>query len=180
MLQCGVVPGWRFRGGWSLSVAAFWRVLRTLGGKNIGKCRLRAHQHPLSPPLSSQRHTYYLRHTSDLPPARLIYKRVPKVACCVHRFLISSPDLRIDARFFPFTLSCVHRFLISSPDLRIDVRFCLFMPCCVHRFLISGLDLGIDARFSPFTPSCVHRFLISSPDLRIDVSISPKTTFCVQ
>ena len=25
----------------------FWRLLRTLGGKNIGKCRLRAHQHPL-------------------------------------------------------------------------------------------------------------------------------------
>ena len=33
----------------------FGRVLRTLGGKNIGKCRLRAHQHPLSPPLSIQR-----------------------------------------------------------------------------------------------------------------------------
>ena len=28
-------------------------MLRTLGGKNIGKCRLRAHQHPLSPPLSN-------------------------------------------------------------------------------------------------------------------------------
>ena len=27
-------------------------MLRTLGGKNIGKCRLRVHQHPLSPPLS--------------------------------------------------------------------------------------------------------------------------------
>ena len=36
----------------SLSVAAYWRVLRTLGGKNIGKCRLRAHQHPHLPPLS--------------------------------------------------------------------------------------------------------------------------------
>ena len=33
----------------SLSVAAFGRVLRTLGGRNIGKCRLRAHQHPLMP-----------------------------------------------------------------------------------------------------------------------------------
>ena len=31
----------------------FVRVLRTLGGRNIGKCRLRAHQHPLSPPLSN-------------------------------------------------------------------------------------------------------------------------------
>ena len=39
----------------SVSVAAFGRVLRTLGGKNIGKCRLRAHQPPLMPPLSNLR-----------------------------------------------------------------------------------------------------------------------------
>ena len=88
----------------------------------------------------------------------------------LHRFLISSPDLRIDARFSPFTRSCVHRFLISGPDLGIDVGFCLFMHSCVHRFLISGPDLGIDASFSPFTPSCVHRFLNSSPDLGIDAA----------
>ena len=31
----------------SVSVAAFGRVLRPLGGRNIGKCRLRAHQPPL-------------------------------------------------------------------------------------------------------------------------------------
>ena len=61
----------------------------------------------------------------------------------------------------------LHRFLISGPDLRIDAGFCLFMHSCVHRFLISGPDLGIDARFSRFTRSCVHRFLISSPNLRI-------------
>ena len=42
-----------FRCGRALSVAAFGRVLRTLGGRNIGKCRLRAHQHPLLPPLSN-------------------------------------------------------------------------------------------------------------------------------
>ena len=32
-------------------------MLRTLGGKNIGKCRLRAHQHPLLPPLPNLRRT---------------------------------------------------------------------------------------------------------------------------
>ena len=41
----------------SLSVAAYCRVLRTLGGKNLGKCRLRAHQHPLLPPLPNLRRT---------------------------------------------------------------------------------------------------------------------------
>ena len=42
----------------------------------------------------------------------------------------------------------LHRFLISSPDLRIDASFSRFKPSCVHRFLILGLDLGIDAASS--------------------------------
>ena len=44
-------------------------MLRTLGGRNLGKCRLRAHQHPLSPPLSNQRraraHAKYPRQDSS-------------------------------------------------------------------------------------------------------------------
>ena len=40
----------------------------------------------------------------------------------LHRFLISGPDLGIDARISPFTPSSVHRFLISGPDLGIDAR----------------------------------------------------------
>ena len=140
----------------SLSVAAYWRVLRTLGGKNIGKCRLRAHQHPLCRHCRTNVHTI----TSNLPPTYLqsdsSNERVLKMACCMHRFLISSPDLRIDARFCLFTPSCVHRFLISSPNLRIAAGFCLFTPSCVHRFLISGPDLGIDASFSTQMPSIVQ------------------------
>ena len=97
----------------------------------------------------------------------------------LHRFLISGPNLRIDARISLFKPSFVHRFLISSPDLGIDASFSRFKPSCVHRFLISGPNLGIDASFSPFSPSFVHRFLISGPDLGIDARISPKTTFCV-
>ena len=41
-------------------------------------------------------------------------------AAFVHRFLISGPNLRIDASFSLFTPSSVHRFLISGPNLRID------------------------------------------------------------
>ena len=62
----------------------------------------------------------------------------------------------------------VHRFLISGPDLRIDARISPFTPSSVHRFLISGLDLRIDARISPETIQSLHRFLISGPDLGID------------
>ena len=42
----------------------------------------------------------------------------------VHRFLISGPDLRIDAGFSPEMPISVQRFLISGPDLRIDAGFC--------------------------------------------------------
>ena len=90
----------------------------------------------------------------------------------LHRFLISSPDLRIDERFSLFTPSCVHRFLISGSDLRIDASFSLFKPSCVHRFLISGPNLGIDAKKASRTVQRLHRFLISSPNLRIDAASS--------
>ena len=94
------------------------------------------------------------------------------MCCFMHRFFISSPDLRIDVRFSRFKPSSVHRFLISSPNLGINASFSRFKPSCVHRFLISGPNLGIDACFSPFTPSFVHRFLISIPDLGIDAAQS--------
>ena len=45
---------------------------------------------------------------------------VLKIGCFLHRFLISSPDLRIDASFSPFKSPYVHRFLISGLDLGID------------------------------------------------------------
>ena len=116
--------------------------------------------------------------TSGIPPSYLrrdsSNERVLKIACCMHRFLISGPDLGIDAGFSLFKPSCVHRFLISSPDLRIDARFSPFTSSCVHRFLISSSDLRIDAGFSLFKPSCVHRFLISGPDLGIAAWIARK------
>ena len=64
----------------------------------------------------------------------------------------------------------VHRFLISSPNLGIDASFSRFKPSCVHRFLISGPNLGIDVRKPSRTAQRLHRFLISSPDLRIDAA----------
>ena len=97
---------------------------------------------------------------------------VLKIGCFVHRFLISSPDLRIDARFSPFMHCCVHRFLISGLDLRIDASFSRFKPSCVHRFLISGPNLGIDAKKPSRTAQRLHRFLISGPDLRITAAQS--------
>ena len=51
----------------------------------------------------------------------------------LHRFSISSPDLRIDAAIRSKQGQSVHRFLISSPDFRIDVA--------------PGLILGISLQF---------------------------------
>ena len=69
-------------------------MLRTLGGKYIGKCRLRAHHHPLLPPLSNQR-------SYKLPPARLIYKRVLGDGLLLASILDFRPRLANRCRVFP-------------------------------------------------------------------------------
>ena len=48
------------------------------------------------------------------------------------------------------TTTRLHRFLISVPDLGIDARFSTETSSIVHRFLISGPDLGVDASFAGF------------------------------
>ena len=152
-----------------LSVAAFGRVLRTLGGKNIGKCRLRAHQHPLLPPLPNLRRAR--------PHATSKARRV--LGCAMERVLGGCAE----GLCWWFVLKMgysLHRFLISGPDLRIAARFYPFMPSCVHRFLNSSPDLRIDARFSPETAQRLHRFLISCPDLRIDAAFCLETPSSVQ
>ena len=52
------------------------RVLRTLGGKNIGKCRLRAHQHPLSPPLSNLRRARSMQNLQGKTRRQRVMERV--------------------------------------------------------------------------------------------------------
>ena len=127
------------------SVAAFWAVV----------ARSRRQKHREMPPPGASAPAF----AATVEPESM-QERVLKVACCVHRFLISGPNLGINARISSFTPSFVRRFLISGPDLGIDARISPLTPSFVHRFLISGSDLGIDARFSRFTATCVHRFLI--------------------
>ena len=159
MLRRGVERGGgSFRGGGSircgdsirccgvLSVAAFW----------AGAAHPRRQKHREMPPPGASAPAFaatveptFTQITSDLPPTYLqsdsSNERVLGMTCCVHRFLISGPNLRIDARFCLFTHSLVHRFLISGPNLGIDARISPLTPSFVHRFLISGPDLGIDA-----------------------------------
>ena len=161
--------------GGLLCVAAYWagaahprrQIHREMPPPGASAPALAATVEPASTHITSGMPPSYLRRDSS-------NERVLKIACCMHRFLISGPDLGIDAGFSLFKPSCVHRFLISSSDLGIDARFCLFTPSCVHRFLISSPNLQIDVRFSPFKSSCVHRFLISGPDLGIAVWIARK------
>ena len=63
----------------------------------------------------------------------------------LHRFSISSPDLRIDAAKRSNPGQSVHRFSNSAQDLRIDAAKKLNLGQTVQRFLISGPDLRIDA-----------------------------------
>ena len=132
----------------------------TLGGKNIGKCRLRAHQHPLSPPLPNLRRA---RAHANIQARRVLGRLMERVL----------GDVLKMSRL-------LHRFLISGADLRIAVRFSPFMPSCVHRFLNSSPDLRIDARFSPETAQRLHRFLISYTDLRINAAFCLETHLALQ
>ena len=89
-------------------------MLRTLGRKNIGKGRLRAHEHPLLPPLPNLRRTRpHAKHPrQDASSTRdervlgdmledvledVLEGCVLKIGCFLHRFLISSSVLGIDA-----------------------------------------------------------------------------------
>ena len=93
----------------------FVRVLRTLGGRNIGKCRLRAHQHPLSPPLSNllepaRAHPMQNIQGKTRASARDervlgdelgdVWGCVLKIGCFVHRFLISGGQFENRCRVF--------------------------------------------------------------------------------
>ena len=51
-------------------------MLRTLGGKNIGKCRLRAHQHPLSPPLPNLRRARSIQNLQGKTRRQRVIERV--------------------------------------------------------------------------------------------------------
>ena len=79
----------------------------------------------------------------------------------LHRFSISSPDLRIDAAIRSKQGQSVHRFSISSPDLRIDAAKRSNLGQSVHRFLISSPDLAIAATMHPCpAPENSQRFRI--------------------
>ena len=126
----------RFRGGCFVA-AGCWAPIVERGGLLAGAAHPRRQKHREMPPPGASAPAFaatveptFTQITSDLPPTYLqsdsSNERVLKVACCVHRFLISGPDLRIDARFSRFTATCVHRFLISCPNLGIDAR-CTFL-----------------------------------------------------
>ena len=110
---------------------------------------------------------------SDAAPLRQRLRRRAVILAgtmVLHRFLISSSNLRIDAAKRSKQGQSMHRFLISGPDLRIDAAKKLNLGQSVHRFPISSPDLRIDAANRSKEGQSVHRFLISCPELRIDAA----------
>ena len=167
-----------------MSVAAFGRVLRTLGGKNIGKCRLRAHQHPLLPPLSYRCRARSIQNLQSKTRRQRAMERVLgnvmgcglKMGCFLHRFLISGPNLGIDARISPFTPSCVQRFLISGPDLRITARFSPETHSNVQRFRISWGQFGNRCKELPGNVLLRAAILDFGPRFENHCKIFPRNT----
>ena len=148
-------------------------MLRTLGGRNIGKCRLRAHQHPLLPPLPNQgphklRPTYLQRDSFN--------ERVLKMACCIHRFLISGSDLGINARFLP--VYALLRASILDFKARLANR-CKVLP--VYALLCASiLDFKprLGNRCRVFHGNALHRAVILDFGLRLGnhCMVPPATT----
>ena len=133
-------------GGGTLSVVGRWAWQNVeRGGFKAGAAHPRRQKHREMPPPGASAPAFAAtveptstQITSGIPPTYLrrdsSNERVLKMACCMHRFLISSPNLGIDASFSPETSFCVHRFLILGPDLGINASFSRFKPSCVHRF----------------------------------------------
>ena len=87
----------------------------------------------------------------------------------IGRVIVAATSFRRRAILLAGTIA-LHRFSISSPDLRIDAAKRSKQGQSVHRFSISSPDLRIDAAKRSKQGQSVHRFLISSPDFRIDVA----------
>ena len=169
-------------------------MLRTLGGKNLGKCRLRAHQHPLLPPLPKPRNARLVQKRvrgrvlervlrNGLHPASILdfrprlgnrcRKAVAQRQRVPHPILISSRQRRmVSPAAAVATTTFRVRFYSSSPQRRMVSHAERRRNAGLHRFLISGPNLGIDARICSCMTYCVHRFLISSTNLGIDAAQS--------
>ena len=124
LFRCGGVLSVADAAAGVLSVAAFW----------AGAAHPRRQKHREMPPPGASAPAFaatveptFTQITFDLPPAHLqsdsSNERVLGMTCCVHRFLISGPNLRIDARFSRFTATCVHRFLILGGQFGNHCRF---------------------------------------------------------
>ena len=176
-----------------LSVAAFGRVLRTLGGKNIGKCRLRAHQHPLSPPLPNRRQCKTSKARRVLGD---VLRERAEDGLRPTSILDFGPELGNHCKVLPvyailcasildFRLILENRCRVFPGNAFQRASILDFMPRLANRCKVfsgnspkaaSILDfmprLGNRCRFYPETPSSVHRFVISEPDLRITAAPS--------
>ena len=144
-------------------------MLRTLGGKNIGKCRLRAHQHPLLPPLPNlrQAHPHVKHPRQDASSTRdgtraggcaggaswgMCSGSMLKMGCFLQRFLISGGQFGNHCRVLPvYTLL---RAVILDFRARLENRCRVFPVYGLLRAVI--LDFRGSIRESLQGFACLH------------------------
>ena len=134
-------------------------MLRTLGGKNIGKCRLRAHQHPLSPPLPN------LRQCKTSKARRVLGREMERVLGDVLReraedglrptsILDFGPELGNHCKVLP--VYAILRASILDFRLKLENRCRVFPGNAFQRasILDFGLRLANRCSFLPGNASC--------------------------
>ena len=147
--------------GWRRAWRLFGRVLRTLGGKNIGKCRLRAQQHPLLPPLPNLRRARPLANIQGKTCAwvrdgtraggcaggaswGMCSGSMLKMGCFLQRFLISGGQFGNHCRVLPvYTLL---RAVILDFRARLGNRCKLFPVYALFRASILDFRLKLENR----------------------------------
>ena len=128
--------------------AAFGRVLRTLGGKNIGKCRLRAHQHPLMPPLSNLRRARSIQNLQSKTRRQRAMERVLGDALLPASILDFVP--RLENRCKDFLVSGLLRALILKFKPRLENRCKLFPVYTLFRASILDFKPKLENRCKLF------------------------------
>ena len=99
-------------------------MLRTLGGRNIGKCRLRAHQHPLSPPLPNLRRARSMQNLQGKTRRQRVMERVLGNVLLPASILDFVP--RLENRCKDFPVYGLLRALILKFKPRLENRCKLF------------------------------------------------------
>ena len=159
--------GWARVDG-SLSVAAFWAGAAHPRRQKIGKCRLRAHQHPLSPPLPNLRRARSIQNIQVKTRRQRVMERVLGDLLLPASILDFKPKL--ENRCKDFLVSGLLRALILKFKPRLENRCKLFPVYTLQRASILDFRPRLENRCSAISATVRNGFAFygrSGNDVRV-------------